>query len=205
MLLKQRGIGINQVGNAQLAQAPAYTFKGNDTASTANETDLNISLLTATSTLTWSESSAISPQPFQEYGISVYGWAPLLGQSLVCIVQVPLLYIAGHPIKLYNSVYSQDTSGTLLFQTVSTLIRPGTDIISSTTNQRTSTNSAITLSAGTVNIPQAVTYDVTDSGGLINGVSVAVGHLIIINLKRGTDTGVSVARSICLASNLSFN
>ena len=81
-------------------------------------------------------------------------------------------------------------------QTVATLIRKGTDAVTSTTNQRTCTNSAVTLSAGTVNVPQELALDLTSSTGQINGVAVSPGDLIIVKLTRGTDTATSDLRAI---------
>ena len=109
-------------------------------------------------------------------------------QSLYCAYKVPASYSAGTALSLRFHWYSAGSSNNVLMQTVSTLIRNGTDAVTSTTNQRTSTNSAVTLSAGTVNEPQVVSADITSSIGQINGVAVSSGDLIIVRLTRGTDT-----------------
>jgi len=77
--------------------------------------------------------------------------------------------------------------------------------MSSTTNQRTSTNSAITLSAGTNNIPQNVTFDLSSSIGQINSVNISSGDTILINLKRGTDTSTVTARALVFEGETKFN
>ena len=112
-------------------------------------------------------------------------------QSLICAIKVPNGYSSGTPIKLIGEFYSPDSSGTILLRTVSTLIRQGTDAITSTTNQRTSTNAAVTQSAGVVNVPQKVEWDITSTSGQINGVNVSANDLIIVSLSRGTDTATS--------------
>lgn len=109
-------------------------------------------------------------------------------QSLYCVYKVPAAYSAGTALSLRFHWYSAGSSNNVLMQTVSTLIRAGVDAVTSTTNQRTSTNSAVTLSAGTVNEPQVVNADITSSIGQINSVAVSAGDLIIVQLTRGTDT-----------------
>lgn len=113
-----------------------------------------------------------------------------LGQSLYSAIKVPSSY-AGAQIFIKLEFFSPDSSGTALIQSVATLIRSGTDLISSTTNQRTSSNAAVTLGAGTVNIPQSLSIDLTDSAGKINSVSVSAGDLILVQITRGTDTATS--------------
>lgn len=109
-------------------------------------------------------------------------------QSLYCVYKVPAIYPTGLPLSLRFQWYSAGTSNTVLMQTVSTLIRAGVDLITSTTYQRTSTNAAVTLSASTANEIQVVNADITSSTGQINSVNVSAGDLIIIQLTRGTDT-----------------
>lgn len=134
----------------------------------------------------------------------IYNFDNGAGQLLYAAIKVPKSYSVGDQIFLLLPFYSPDSSGTALMQTVSTLIRPGTDTFSSTTNQRTSTNSAISLGAGTVNIPQMVSFDLTDSSGNINGVPVAASNVIYIALTRGTDTGASDLSVMVYAAEVTF-
>jgi hypothetical protein len=93
----------------------------------------------------------------------------------------------------------------VLIQSVATLIRAETDAISSITNQRTSTNSAVTLAAGTVNEPQRVTLDLTSSIGEINSVAVSAGDLILVALQRAdSDTSTAAAYFIEQSAEATF-
>lgn len=153
--------------------------------------------------LQWVE-GLTSPTPMLEYSNNVYLFDSGLSQQLTAAIKVPNSYL-GTQIKMRALVYSSDTTGNLLFQTIATLIRTGTDVMTSTTNQRTSTNSALTLSGATVNIPQAVSFDLSSSSGQINAVNVSAGDLIVVTLKRGSDTSTVSARAIVFASEVSFS
>lgn len=115
-------------------------------------------------------------------------------QNLIAMLKVPSSYPGGLQIKASVEVYSPDSSGTILMQTVATLIRKNNDLLSSTTNQRTSTNAAVTMTAGLANRAQPIEFDLTDSSGNINSVAVSANDLIIVVLKRGTDTATSDIR-----------
>lgn len=155
--------------------------------------------------LKWVENGP-SPELIKEANVEVYAYA--LGdagsQALYALVRVPTSYVAGRQISLKIPVYSVDASGTFLIQSVATLIRTGTDTFSSTTNQRTSTNSAITASGGNQNIPQSVVLDLTSSSGQINSVAVTAGDYIIVKLQRGTDTATSDTRALTFASEVTL-
>lgn len=138
----------------------------------------------------WVE-SALSPIPLTSNNIRVYAYESAASQSVYALIRVPFSYASGSPISLRTTFYSAGTSGTALIQSVTTLIRTGTDTISSTTNQRTSTNTAVTLSGATVNIPQAIVCDVSSTTGTINSVAISAGDLLLISLTRGTDTTTS--------------
>lgn len=136
--------------------------------------------------------------------IRAYKYESGLGQAVYALVKVPASYIAGSPIKLYTEFYSDITSGNALIQSVATLIRQGVDAITSTTNQRTSTNAAVTLSGGTANIPQGLTLDLTSTTGTINSVAVAAGDLILVKLTRGTDTAAGDVTVPVFGAELTF-
>lgn len=154
--------------------------------------------------LNWIEDD-IAPTPSVDAAhVRIFSFQSGLAQQLYAVVKVPNSYVAGKQIKMILPFYSPDSSGNALLQTVATLIRPGTDTFSSTTNQRTSTNSAVTLGAGTVNIPQNVTFDLTDTSGQINGVAVAANNYIIVKLTRGSDTGTSDLAALVYDAELIF-
>lgn len=145
--------------------------------------------------LRWVEATS-SPTPnVNDAFMEVYDYQSFAAsgqaQSLYALIKVPNGYTAGNQAKLRGFFFSADAAGTVLMQTVATLIRAGVDLYSTTTNQRTSTNAAVTLSAGTVNELQAVLYDLSDGSGQINGVAIAAGDVIKVELKRGTDTATS--------------
>lgn len=141
--------------------------------------------------LVWTEAASAPIASLDSANNRTYLYQSGLAQGLNTYIKVPATYGGGTQIKMYVQFYDPDSSGTALLQSVSTLIRAGTDVYTSATNQRTSTNTAVTLGGGTVNIPQTVTLDLTSTSGQINGVNVAANSIIYINLKRGTDTGTS--------------
>lgn len=146
-----------------------------------------------------------SPAPTTDtMGNRVYAYSAGLAQVLSASLLVPSTYTAGSPIKLKMPFYQPDSSGTVLFQTVATLIRPGTTAYNSTTNQRTSTNTAVTMSGGVANVPQSVTFDLTSTSGQINGVSLQAGDIIYVNLVRGTDTATSDAQLLAYLYELTY-
>ena len=157
--------------------------------------------------LKWVESTTIAPLLINEANLEVYSFS--LGdagaQALYAAIKVPASYVAGRPIVLKLPVYSDQASGTFLIQTVATLIRVGTDLYTSTTNQRTSTNAAITASGANQNIPQSVSFDLTSTTGQINGVAVSGGDYIIVKLIRGTDTVTTDVRTLNFASEVTLS
>jgi hypothetical protein len=155
--------------------------------------------------LQWVENTNSPTPQINSVAMRVYAFQQGMGQSLYAMIKVPSSYSGGSQIKLRLDFYSPDSSGNVLMQTIATLIRPGSDTFSSTTNQRTSSNSAVSLGAGTVNIPQSVTFDLTDTTGNINSIAVAAGHWILVQLTRGTDTGTSDVLVPVYGADSSFN
>lgn len=137
----------------------------------------------------WKPSEAVGSIAEFEFGNEIHKFTPSEGQKSVIWIKVPDTYVAGRQINASFNAYSPGTSGTWLLQTVATLIRTGTDAVSSTTNQRTSGNTAVTNDA-TANKLKAVIADITSSSGQINSVGVQPGDLIKIEISRpsGTDT-----------------
>lgn len=156
------------------------------------------------SALLWSE-QANSPILDVENNFEVYLFASGLTQELYTALRVPSSYSAGNPIKLLVEAYSPDTSGTILLRAQSTLIRAEVDEMSSTTNQRTTTNSAITMTANNDNEPQKIELDIASSSGQINAVAIAAGDLIKVRLYRDTDTATSDVRFIKLSGEPTFS
>lgn len=138
-------------------------------------------------------------------GINYYEYEPALSQALYLLIKVPDAYLPGNQIFLYGMWQNADSSGNALLSTQSTLIRVGTDGISSTTNQRTSTNSAVTMSGGNQDISQEIVFDLTDSSGQINSVAVSAGDLIKIRIYENASTTASPLWYISNASEVTFS
>mgnify|MGYP000623770394 CR=1 FL=1 len=146
-----------------------------------------------------------SPNLEVENFLEVYKFGSGLAQELYAAIRVPHTYASGSPINLRGLIYNGDTSNNILMRTQSTLIRSEVDEVTSTANQRTSTNSAITMSSANDNEPQKVAFDLTSTTGQINSVSVSGGDLIIVRLYRDTDTATGDINFIHLATEVTFS
>ncbi len=155
------------------------------------------------SSMRWAE-PANSAQWAFENNFEVYLFGAGLAQELYTAIRVPSSYTAGNPIKLLVEWYSADTSGNVLLRAQSTLVRAGTDAITSTTNQRTATNAAVTLGAGTVNEPQKIILDITNTDGTVNSVAVAAGDLLNVRMYRDTDTATGDILFVLLSAEATF-
>lgn len=144
----------------------------------------------------WRTGSAAAPVEATEYDQKVWKFQQGGGQSLYRLYKVPATYTPGVQIKLAINLYSPDTSGNVLLESLATLVRPGTDAANSTTNQHASTNSALTMDATANKLREAI-LDLTDATGNINGVAVQPGHEIRVELSRdAADTAASEARFV---------
>lgn len=141
----------------------------------------------------WDE-LANAPTRDVENSRAVHLFVAALAQELYMDFKVPASYVAGKPIALLIKAYSPDSSGTMLMRAQSTLVRKETDDVASVTNQRTTTNAAITLDASNDSEDQQISLDITSSIGQINAVSVAPGDSIGVRLYRDTDTATSDIR-----------
>lgn len=155
--------------------------------------------------LQWIE-DADAPISAIEYNNQVYQYEAALTQNLYALIRVPNGYTSGSPINLRMVFYSPDTSGTALILAQSTLIRTGADAISSTTNQRTTTNAAVNLAtAALADKPYALVLDISETDGQINGVNIAAGDLIKVRLYRDTDTATSDIRVPVYGAEATFS
>lgn len=156
------------------------------------------------SSIIWEE-QALAPTASWDNNVKLYLFEQGLTQYLYTVIRVPQSYTAGNQINLRALWYSAGTSNNALLQTLTTLIRSEVDAISSTTNQRTSTNAAVTLSAGTANEPQKTVFDLTDASGQVNSVAVSAGDLLIVRLTRGSDTSANDINFVANASEVTFS
>lgn len=145
-----------------------------------------------------------APAFLTENHMEVFSFDSGLGQQLYALIKVPASYTLGNPIHMYTYFYNADAAGNVLMQSIATLIRLQTDLMSSTANQRTSTNSAFTMSAPYSGYPQPLNFDLTSSIGQINGVNVSPGDLILVQLKRGADTAASAVKVPVYAAEVAF-
>lgn len=126
-------------------------------------------------------------------------------QYMYTSIRVPTSYTAGNQINLKVPYSSPDTSGTVQETCLATLIRTGTDAVTSTTNQRTSTNGTDNLATGALaNKAKTQTCDITTSTGTINSVAVSAGDIILVRLTRGTDTATSNIKTYVELSEVTF-
>jgi len=153
--------------------------------------------------LQWVE-DALAPISSTENNAQVYLFQNGLTQYLYADVRVPTSYVTGSQINLKLTYYSPDIVNTVLFTTLSTLVRPSVEAITATTNQRTSTNGAVTLS-GVANMLRTATIDLTSSTGTINAVAVGAGNLIRVRLTRGSDTATSDVRALIYGAEVTFS
>lgn len=139
------------------------------------------------SALIWFNDSGDGPTQIQKYNQKCWEFEDGLTQNLYGVIKVPTSYAAGDPIAVKIAHFHEAGSATQLLSCQSTLLSLGS-AIDSTTNQRTTTNTA---SAGGNKVLVGATLDVTSASGQINSVAVAAGDLILLKLYRGSDASTS--------------
>jgi hypothetical protein len=141
--------------------------------------------------LVWHNNNEYAALEDTYFGQFTYVFTPGETQKPGTLLKVPNSYTPGSQIKLRIKIFSPTGSGDILIRSVATLIRSTIDPLSSTTNQRTSTNAAQAI--GTANLEYVVDLDLTDSTGNINGVAVSANDSILISLSRLSDANTDVA------------
>lgn len=139
-----------------------------------------------------------------ENEIDVYEFEPGLGQNLFLSIRVPATYVPGLPINLRILWTCSATSGNALINAVATLIRSEVDEITSTSNTRVTTNSAVAMSAANDLEPQKVVLDISSSIGQINAVAISAGDLIKVKIQESSSTVGSAIKLIPDACEVTF-
>lgn len=122
-----------------------------------------------------------------ENGQEVFYYEQGLTQTATLWVKVPAGYTAGNQISVKLGFYSPSSSNVFQMDITSTLVRTGTDAVSSTTNQETDDTDDVTNTVADQLREETLTL--TDANGEINNIAVSVGDLIRIDLSRGTPAG----------------
>jgi hypothetical protein len=148
---------------------------------------------------------ANSPVKTFESEMEVYEFEPGQSQELFLAIRVPYSYTAGSPINLRILWTCASTSGNALINAVSTLIRSEIDAATILTNQRTTTNAAITMSSSNDLEPQKIVLDISSSIGEINAVAISAGDLIKIKIKESSSTVADVIKLIPDACEVTFS
>lgn len=139
---------------------------------------------------------AQSPAESDLNDFKVYEFEDALSQYLYINILVPNDYTAGETLTLKGSFISPISTGTVLIQALTTYIDDG-ELSTSTTNQHTSTNSAIDVSADTSGDGTifTVSLDLTDGSGQVNSQDLTANARLKVRLTRDTanDTMADIA------------
>ncbi len=155
-------------------------------------------------TVNWFE-NGLAPTYAVEYDTEVYKFdVEGSAQNLYATYRFPQSHVAGTVTTINILAYSPDTSGTILLKAEVTLIVPEAFEMGSVVYQRTTTNTAITMSAANDLEPQIISLDITDANGLIGGGDIGPGYLLKIRLFRSTDTATSEVRFIKNSAEVVF-
>lgn len=143
--------------------------------------------------LRWQSQTADGAVQDFENGEQVFYFPNGVAAKATVMMQVPNGYVAGKQISVLLTCYTTDATGNMKMKTVTTLIRQNTDAIDSVTNQYSSTNAQLTNTVAKA--PRRITFDLTDSTGKVNAVSVSPGDILKIELTRdyGNETAAGAS------------
>ena len=145
-----------------------------------------------------------APLPAILRGTPAWVFSQASDQRLYAMFKVPNSYKGAVPITLRSHFTTADNStNNVLFKTIATLVRPANDLVTSTTHQRVSTNTAKVQSPTLSNKVQVVVNDLTDNNGLINAETVNPGDEIWVTFYRdNADTATSDVTFLPLSSEI---
>ncbi len=132
----------------------------------------------------WGGSDSVEPIFELVSGVQVFDFTKEDLYKLRTTIKVPSSY-SGKQIKLKIDVFTPSTATLLkyMMRTTATLVRVGTDSITSTTNTHDSTNSSVSVPS-VANQSTSIELDLTDANGEVNGVAVSAGDLLLVDLSR---------------------
>lgn len=135
----------------------------------------------------WQVVSGSAPIDSFEYDERVWLFEQGQSQALTLWVKVPSSYLAGTKISLLGLFYSPSAINNWKMQAAATLVRKGTDAITTTTNVNTLNSGDKTNTLA--NKLTEISIDLSSAFGAINSVSVSAGDIIKIQLSRIATTG----------------
>lgn len=199
-ILQEEIAGLIEYAGLTLDQADAYPT--NDVTQLRQAIQILASSGGGGSGAQWQENPGDAPTSVEENGGLVYLFEAGSTSKLNLFLKVPEGYVSGRQITAKIGHYSPSASNTQLLKAISTLVRDGTDAFDSTTNQRTTTNTALTNTVAKQ--LRMSTLDISDSSGQINGVAVTPGDMIKISLYRDTDTDTDDVRFVPSLTEVRF-
>lgn len=155
--------------------------------------------------IVWVADESQAAEEAYEFGQKVWKFDASAAYICRTRIMVPDSYQPGNQIKMKIAVYTPSTSGTLIPQTNTYLVREGTDAINSTTNSHIDSAATITNGSPAYRLNDCE-LDLTDASGLINGVAVSPGDMLNIGFTRDylTDTDTAAMRMVPGTERLSF-
>jgi len=199
-IIQEEIAGLIEYAGLTLDQADAYPT--NDVTQLRQAIQILASSGGGGSGAQWQENPGDAPTTVEENGGLVYLFEAGSTSKLNLFLKVPEGYVSGRQITAKIGHYSPSASNTQLLKAISTLVRDGTDAFDSTTNQRTTTNTALTNTVAKQ--LRMSTLDISDSSGQINGVAVTPGDMIKISLYRDTDTDTDDVRFVPSLTEVRF-
>jgi hypothetical protein len=149
--------------------------------------------------LQWRAQAPTAPVATEENNELVYEFSSS-AERLYASVRVPQSYNSKQ-VKLYTTWYHSTAGAQVDFQSTATLVRSGLDLVTSTTNQETDTE---TIASSVQNQAEGLVFNLTSSTGTVNGTAVSPGDLILIALAR-TDSNAGTAKFLPNGIELTFS
>lgn len=128
----------------------------------------------------WTLASAAPLEGILFDSIAVFVFDPSLGQTIWGLIKIPDNYVTGSQLQLTVPFISADTVGTIGYS--AQVYYAATNIDAATPTQ-TFTATKV-LGAGTVNVPQVTTVNLTDASGQVNGTPIVAGKFLRVALSR---------------------